>query len=62
MADQLTGGYIDGLHNESERLIKENGGLYKYSKLAGQIAAESISTIITGWSHQLGHQGTRDGW
>ncbi len=48
VGDQLTFGMIESLHNESERLIEENGGLYEYSKLSGQIAAEALSSIVTG--------------
>jgi RHS repeat-associated protein len=46
VADQLTGEHIGSLHAASEQLIQENGGLYVYSKIAGQVAEQALEQVI----------------
>jgi hypothetical protein len=59
VADQLTFGMFDSLHEESEKLIAENGGLYSWSATSGVIAREALlwatgGKIISGGLGLLG--------
>lgn len=62
VADTFTFGHIESLHEYVERVVTENGGLYRVSQFSATLGREALITALTLGTAQIARAGVTAGW